>query len=68
MTDEDVLSQWLRTALLQRQIPGVTASTVPRVKLRICQTCNRQSDWAFEAPANPVIKQAPKPSATPLQA
>lgn len=56
MTDEDVLPQWLRTVLLDR-VPGLSAPALPRVKLRVCEACNRQSNRAFEEPARPVIKR-----------
>lgn len=61
MTDEDVVPKWLRKHLVESH--GVSsqaereewARLVRTVRTRVCETCNRRMNLAFEAPARPLI-------------
>jgi hypothetical protein len=53
MDNEDVVPQWLRTALLQFYPDW--ANAFPRLKFRVCRDCNGQMNSVFEIPARPIV-------------
>jgi len=56
LTDEDILPLWARSELFALFPPKPSQSRPARIKIRICQDCNRRMGRRFEATAAPILK------------
>jgi hypothetical protein len=55
LTNEDIFPTWLRKEVLSTLSEGRTQAP-PRIKVRICETCNKTMGQKFEQTAAPLLK------------